>query len=317
MGAPPLKRGQTLFIIDQVPYQAAVKSAQASVNLAKTQVETARLTLAQKKNLHEQQIISDFDLEVAENALATQVASWQQAEAQLTNARNNLSYTRVKSPSDGVVGMIPFRTGSLASPSMVTPLTTVSATDEMFIYFSMTEKQLLELTRVDGNTAGIIEQMPPVELRLTDGSIYAHLGRIETVSGVIDPATGSVSVRALFPNPDRLLRSGGAGNILIPYQLTDQIVIPQGVTYEIQDKKFVYTLAADSTVRSRAIEIFPLNDGHEYVITSGVTAGETIVAEGVQTLREGTKVSPITAAKAAAAPTAAPSDSTANQGSAE
>lgn len=293
-----VRKGQLLFVIDPVPYQEAVKVAEANVHVAETNVATAELTVNNKKELRKKDIISDYDLQMAENQLATQQAVLAQAKAQLTTARNNLSYTQVTSPSDGIVGSIPFRTGSLVGPTSAAPLTVVSDISEMYVYFSMNEKQILELAR-QGNSA--LAQMPEVQLQLADGSLYSETGRIETLSGVIDPAIGAASIRATFPNPDRILRSGGSGKVLIPVKNEAALVIPQKATYEIQDKRYAFVVNDSSVVKITGIEILPVNNGQQYVVTSGLNAGDRIVVEGVgTTVRDGMIIKPITPEESAA-----------------
>ena len=235
-----VRKGQPLFLIDAVPYQKQVQAAAATVEVAKANVETNKLTLESKTQLHAQNIISDYELQVAKAALASAQANLAQAEANLANAQNDLSYTTITSPSNGVVGTSPYRVGSLVSSATVEPLTIVSDIDEMFAYFSMNEKQLLTMTRDEkGSIADMIKAMPEVQLVLADGSMYPLKGKIETVSGVIDTSTGAVQLRALFKNPNRVLRSGATGTILVPSVLDSVIVIPQSATTEMQDKKFV------------------------------------------------------------------------------
>ncbi len=297
-----VRKGQPMFIIDQVQYEAAVNVAEANVKVAETAVANARLTYNNKKELHQKNIIGDYDLQLAENALATQEANLAQAKAQLVNARKNLSYTTVTSPADGVVGDIPFREGSLVSASMATPLTTVSDVSEMYVYFSMNEKQILELARQsDGKMADILSNQPEVSLKLADGSIYPEKGKIETVSGVIGLSTGAASMRATFPNPQRILRSGSTGSILVPVQSDSIIVIPQKATTEIQDKKFAFVVNDSSVVNIREIQILPENDGKTYIVTDGLKPFERIVLEGVGiSVRDGMKIKPVTPEEAAA-----------------
>lgn len=261
---------------------------------------SAQLTADNKRELARKNIISSYDYQMAENALASQKAALTQAEAQLVNAEKNLSYTKVVSPVDGVMGSIPFRVGALVSPTSATPLTTVSDISEMYVYFSMTEKELLDLIRQDGSSKEILERMPLVSLTLADGSLYSEQGRIETISGVIDRTTGAVSVRAAFRNPRHLLRSGGTGSVVIPSTLKNALVIPQKTTYEIQDKRFVYVLQEDAKLKNTEIEVFKLNDGKNFVVTSGLKPGDKIVAEGVGTLRDGMQIKPITLEESAA-----------------
>lgn len=281
--------GQTLFIIDQVPYKAALMTATANVNAAKASVATAQLTYSSKKELFSQNVISDFELQSAENTLLMAKAQLAQTEAQEMNAKNNLSYTVVKSPANGVIGVLPYRAGALVGPTIPQPLTTVSDNSDMYVYFSMNENQLLALTREHGTMEKAIKSMPEIQLKLNDGSIYAQPGKIESISGVIDPSTGAVSVRALFQNKGRLLHSGSSGNIIIPYNRKDCIVIPQSATFELQDKVYVYKII-DSTAKSSPIEISKINDGHDFIVESGLSVGDVIVAEGVGLLRDGTPV---------------------------
>ncbi|MCM1034441.1 MAG: efflux RND transporter periplasmic adaptor subunit [Paludibacter sp.] len=284
-----VSKDQTLFIIDQVNYEAALRVAEANVKAAEAQVATHQLTYTSKQKLYDEKVISQYDLQVAENNLLTAKAQLALAEANVVNARQNLSYTVVKSPCNGVVGKLPFRVGSLVSPQMTEPLTTISDNSEMYVYFSMTEQQMLNLVRQYGNVQNAIKQMPDVELQLADNSLYTHKGRIESISGIIDRTTGSVSVRATFPNTERLLLSGGSCNILIPFIRKEIIVIPQAATYEIQNKVYTYVVV-DGKAQSRLIQISNVNDGKNYIVESGLNAGETIVAEGAGFVREGEQI---------------------------
>lgn len=294
-----VKKGQTLFILDQVQYKAAVDNAQAAVNSAHTAVNTAAMTADTKRQLFEKNIISAYDNQLAQNQLATARAALSQAQAALTQARKNLSYTVVTAPSDGVVGTIPNREGSLASPSSMEPLTTISDISKVYAYFSLTEKDLLDMTD-NGNRslAAAIDSMPEVTLKLANGSIYPFSGKVATVSGVINTSTGAASVRALFDNPSGMLRSGSTGAIILPVKTDNAIVIPQKATYSIQDKKFVYVVENGDTIHSRGISVLPQNNGQDYVVLSGINPGERIVVEGVgtQSVREGIKINPVDAA---------------------
>lgn len=300
-------KGQVLFTIDQVQYQAAVDNAEAAVNSARTAVSTAELTEANKRKLLDKNIISEYEWQMAANQLAQAKSQLAQAQAGLTQARKNLAYTTVTAPSDGVVGTIPNREGSLASPSSVQPLTTVSDNSKVYAYFSLNEKDILELT--DGGTKSLaeaIESMPAVNLVLATGTEYPLQGKVATVSGVIDNTTGSASVRALFDNPSGMLRSGNTGQVTIPVTTHDAIMIPQKATFEIQDLKYVFTLNDSNVTVTTPIQVLPLNDGKQYVVTSGLNAGDRVVVEGVGTsVRGDMKVNPVdAAAKAAEAQTA-------------
>lgn len=263
-----VRRGQSLFIIDQVPYKAALKTAVANVEAARAALATAALTYNSNKELYAQKVVSEFSLKTAENAYLTAKAQLSQAEAQEISARNNLSYTEVKSPSDGVVGALPYRAGALVSPSLPQPLTTVSDNSDMYVYFSMTENQLLALTRQYGSMDEALKNMPQAELRLNDNSVYDKKGTIESISGVIDRQTGTVVVPTTYKNC---------------------IVIPQEATVQLQDKTVVYKVV-DGKAVSALITVAGINDGREYVVLDGLEVGDEIVSTGAGLLREGTQV---------------------------
>lgn len=289
-----VRKGQVLFIIDQVPYRAALQTAEANVEAARASVATAQLTYDSKKELFAQNVISEFDLQTSYNNLLTARAQLAQTEAQRVSAANNLSYTEVKSPADGVVGTLPYRVGALVSASLPKPLTTVSDNSDMYVYFSMTENQLLGLIRQYGSKDEALKSMPAIDLQLNDKSAYPEQGQIESISGVIDRSTGTVSLRAVFPNKDGLLHSGGAGNVVIPVQKTGALVIPQGATFEIQDKRYVYKVV-DGKAQSALVQVTRVNGGREFIVDEGLAPGDVIVAEGVGLLREGTPIKAKTA----------------------
>lgn len=284
-----VRKGQSLFIIDRVPYEAALRTAVANVHAAEAQVETARITFESKQELFRQNVVSEFDLSTARNALAVAQASLEQARAEETNARNSLSYTEVKSPADGVVGTIPYRVGALVGPTSTQPLTTVADNSEMYVYFSMSENRLQELVMRHGSLDRTINNMPVVRLQMNNGTLYTEYGHIESISGVLNPETGSGSLRAVFPNPNRILFSGGTGNVVIPQHLENAIAIPQDATYELQDKIFVYRVIDGKAVATR-IEVSPIHDGVNYTVTKGLTVGDRIVTTGVGLLNDGDEI---------------------------
>ncbi len=292
-----VRKGQPLFLIDSEQYRAAVKAAQAQVKVCKANIATQKLTVENKRMLFKQNIISSYDLQMAENTLTSYEAQLAAAQAQLQSARDNLSWCTVTSPADGVVGSIPYRVGSLVSAQSAEALTTVSNISKMYVYFSMTEKQLLALTREAGGINAAIKKMPAVSLVLSDGSTYSQSGTISTVSGVIDSSTGSVQMRATFDNAQHVLRSGGTGSILVPTHSNDAIMVPQSATFDVQDKKFVYVVNNDKSVATREITVLPQNDGQTYVVASGLRSGERIVVDGVNQLKNGQKINPITRAQ--------------------
>ena len=269
-----VRKGQALFQIDPTQYKAANDQAAASVKSATANLETITATERNKKMLHDQKIISDFEYQTAVNNLLTAKANLAQAEAAYTAAKQNLDFCTVKSPSDGVIGTFPYRIGALVSPSISEPLTTVSEIGDMYVYFSMTEKQLLDLTRAGGTVKEQLEKMPAVRLQLSDGTTYQSDGKIDAVSGVIDQSTGSVSMRAVFPNDKNILRSGGTGNIIFPCTMDGIIFIPQSATVEIQDKKFVFVLQADNSVKNTEIQISNLDEGKNNLVTNDLKYGD-------------------------------------------
>lgn len=299
-----VRKGQVLFTLDQVTFQAAVDQAQASVNAASTAVATAQRTVDTKRQLLEKNIISDFEYQTAVDQLAQAKAALAQANSALVSARKNLAYTVVTAPSDGVVGSIPQREGSLASPSSAQPLTTVSDNSQVYAYFSLTERDLLNLSKGGEQTVnGAIASMPEVNLRLADGSVYPVPGKVATVSGIIDTSTGAATVRALFDNTNGLLRSGSTGTIVFPEKMTDVIVIPQKATFELQDRRFVYVVGDSNKLVTTPVEVTPVSDGQTFVVTSGLEPGQRIVIEGVgtQAVQPGVVINPVEGSAAAPA----------------
>lgn len=285
-----VRKGQVLFIIDQVPYQATLQKAKAAVATAEANLATAKLNLEGKQSLFDDKVISDFELRTAQNAEKSAEAALMQAKAELLDAENNLSYTEVKSPVDGYAGMTSFRVGALVSPSMSEPLVTVSDNSEMYVYFSLTEKQVLSLTAQYGSLDKALASFPDISLLLNDGSLYGQKGRIDVISGIIDKGSGTVRMRAVFDNDDRRLMSGGGANVIVPYVREQCIVIPQEATFEIQNRTFAYKVVDNQTV-STPIEVFSINDGKEYIVEDGLKLGDVIVAKGAGLLKAGTYIS--------------------------
>jgi len=280
--------GQTLFEIDNATYQAQVRQAQASVNTAKTQVSTAELTYENSKKLFDSKVIGNYELQTAENTYEQAKAGLAQAEATLANAKEMLSFCFVKSPAAGVVGTLPLKVGALVNTSSV--LTTVSNNSSMEVYFSVNERAALDMSK-SGNG---LESIPAVKLQLADGTIYAHEGKVAKMSGVIDQVTGTVQLIAVFPNPEKMLKSGGSGKVIIPREQAGAIVIPQRCVIEVQDKKFVYLLKDSNKVAYTEITVDPQNDGMNYVVTGGLKTGDKYVSNGVTKLSDQMEIVPIT-----------------------
>ena len=292
-----VKAGQLLFVIDNVTYAAAVRQAKAAVNSAKAQLNTARLTYNNNEKLFKNNVIGSYELQSAKNNMQAAAAALAQAEASYVSAKENLSYCYVTSPASGVIGDLPYRVGALVSASSQQPLTTVANISTMQVYFSMTEKELLDMTKTAGGLHTAIKDYPAVKLQLADGTIYDHPGRVATVSGVIDATTGSVSMRADFPNPQHLLKSGGSGSIVVPHVSSSAIVIPQDAVAQVQDKHFVYIVGKDNKVKYSAVTVDPQDDGKNFIITSGLKVGDRIVVNGISSLTDGAEIKPITEAQ--------------------
>ena len=282
-----VKKGQTLFIIDQVPYTAALGVAKASVKAAEAAVSTAELNVRNARELHREAIISQNELEITENALLEASAALALAEADAVSAENNLSYTVIKSPVTGVAGMMPYRVGELVSSSISSPLVSVATMDRMQCYFSLSEKQAQTLQQQVGQdiTFGFGE----VEFQLNNGTRYAQTGKIDAVSGIVDSSTGAVAMRAVFDNPEGLLKDGGSGSIIIQDRMEGVVVVPLTATFEIQDKVLAYRVV-DGKAVSVQLTVYPYNNGREYVVLDGLEVGDIIIAEGAGLIREGQQV---------------------------
>ena len=287
--------GQVLFVLDNVTYQAQVRQAQAAVNTAEAACNTAKLSFENSQKLHQNGVIGDFELQSATNQYEQAKAGLAQAQASLSSAKEMLSFCYVKSPAAGVVGSLPFKVGTLVSAGNT--LTTVSNISSMEVYFSMTEKDVLEMGKNAGGLAGALKDIPAVKLKLADGNMYGLDGTVTKMSGVIDPTTGSVQMIALFQNPEKLLKSGGSGTIIIPRSSSDAIIIPQSCVSEVQNKKFVYLLGKDNKVKYSEIKVDPQNDGKYYVVTEGLKAGDKYVTNGITKLNDGMEIVPITPEK--------------------
>jgi len=292
-----VSKGQLLFVIDNETYQATVRQAQAAVNTATAQCNTAKLTYDNTKKLHEGNVVGDFELSSAKNTYDVAQAQLAQAKASLASAKETLNFCYVKSPTSGVIGSLPYKVGAMVSASSVPALTTVSNISTMEVYFSMTEKDMLELSKNAGGVNAAIADFPSVKLQLADGTVYGHEGRLVKMSGVVDAVTGSVQMIAHFSNPERLLKSGGSGSIMLPKKNSSGVIVPMSSTMEVQNKVFVYVLGKDNKVKYTEITVDPQNDGNNYIVRSGLNAGDKYVTNGITKLSDGMEIKPITPAQ--------------------
>lgn len=287
-----VKAGQLLFRIDDATYRAAVESANANVQMMTAALNRAQLEYDGKKTLRQQEIISDFELSLAESDLNVAKANLAAAKAAFTSARNDFSYTEIRSPSDGVVGRIPYRKGDLVGPSIQDGLTVVADNGQMRVFFSMTENTVMQYLAEYQSLTDAISHFPELQLQLSNSLVYEQTGHVESISGVVDERTGAVSVCARFDNPNGMLLSGGTGKVILPTSLHNAIVIPQEATYDIQDKVYVVKVVDGKAVASM-IQVESATDGKSYVVTDGLKAGEVIIAKGAGFVREGTTINSV------------------------
>lgn len=290
-----VKKGQLLFKIKAPQYEQEVRTAEAGIQTAQADVNTASLQVNKVKPLVEKDIISHYELESAQNTLQTKQAALAQAKAALANAKINLGYTTITSPVDGVIGSLPYKLGSLVSSTTTDPLTTVYNTATVYAYFAMNEKDLLDFSRDSTGTSikSKLNKMPKVSLILSDGTVYEHTGKVETVNGLINTNTGSANFRAAFLNPKGVLRSGGSATVRIPNVVKSAILVPQSITYELQDKRFVYVVDGQNKIKNVAITTMENTPGQFYIVTGGIKSGDKVVAESVNNLKDGTEIKPV------------------------
>ncbi|HEV2479968.1 MAG TPA: efflux RND transporter periplasmic adaptor subunit [Puia sp.] len=286
-------KGQLLFKIQNPVYDEAVVTAKAAVQSAQANVDAAKMNVEKVRPLVEKDIVSKYELESAQYSLEGMEAALDQANASLRNAETNVGYTTLRSPITGVMGTIPYKIGDLISSTTSSSLTTLARIDQVYAYFALSEKQLLNLSnRVPGSTLqDKLDHLPAVSLVLADGSAYPQKGKLETASGMITTGTGTVSLKAQFQNPTNLIRSGASAVVRIPRNIDTALLVPQSATYELQDKRFVYLVIEGNKVISMPITGSATNDGKYIVATAGVKRGDKILLNGLN-LHDSTVVIP-------------------------
>lgn len=289
-----VKKGQLLFKINAPQYEQNVNTAEANIKIAVADVNAAQMQVNKVKPLVEKDIVSAYELESAAYTLQSKQAALAQAQAALNNAKTNLSYTLITSPADGVVGLLPYKIGSLVSSTTANPLTTVSDITQIYAYFSINERQGLDffLASKGATMQEKLATLPPVTLVLANGIILPRKGRVETASGLINPQTGAINMRATFDNPDGLVRSGSSAIVRVPRTVDTALLVPQKATYQIQGKLFVYVVDADNKVRSVDIGSNASAAGQSFVVQQGLKAGDKIVVDGISNLREDLVIQP-------------------------
>lgn len=288
-----VSKGQSLFRINSKEYSQLSQSAAASIQLAKAAVEKAQVEVDRLQPLVANKVISEVQLKTAKANLHEAQAAYAQAVSGKGSADITLGYTLITAPVSGYVGHINFKQGSLIGKGEIEPLTILSEVNNVHAYFSMSESEFYSfLSNVTGKTAEEkIANIPGVELQLADNSIYNTKGRVELVQGQFDRKSGSISFRAVFPNTEKLLRSGITGKIRIPFAQQNKLMVPQQSTYELQDKVYVFAVGDSNKVTSKQITIKGKSDGN-YIVDKGVNNGDVIVYSGLQRLRDGAVITP-------------------------
>jgi len=285
--------GQTLFLINAQPYKEALNNAKATLQAAEAAILNAQLEVEKLTPLVENKVVSEFQLKSAKAAHQIAKANAEQAKASVASAQINLGYTNVKATVSGYIGLIPKKQGSLVSPADPTPLTQLSDIDQVHVYFALAEN---DFNRFNENYPGKtpaerIKQLPPVELLLSDNSVYPIKGKIDMISGQFDKGTGAITLRATFPNSSGNLRSGNTGKLRLGLTHDKTILVPQSATLEMQDKVFVFALVKGNKVAKTPISVIG-KTGTNYLINEGLKPGDQIVLSGLDRLQEGQEIHP-------------------------
>lgn len=289
-----VRKGQPLFKIEDDLLQEKVISGESELKAALAGLDKARMEIEKVTPLVEKDIVSKFELDAANSNYTAAESRVDKAKAMLNNARTTLGYSTVYSPSDGIAGMIYYKQGSLVGPSTKDPLTVISKNSQMFAYFSVTESDILDFDEDSKGRSNRenLAKLPEVKLLLPNGQMYPYSGKIDATTGLINSKTGTISLRAKFPNPELLLRSGNSGTVQIPDDRKNVILIPQKSTFEIQDKRFVYVTDNENEVKARQI-FTDGTSGNFFIVEKGLEEGEKIVYEGVARLKEKMKILPV------------------------
>lgn len=286
-------QGQPLFKINSSEYAEYANNASASIQSAKAAIEKAQLEVDRLQPLVENKVIADVQLKTAIANLNAAKAAHAQATSTKGSADINVGYTLIKAPSNGYIGHLPYKQGSLIGKGEVLPLTVLSDINHVHAYFSMSEADFLSfIAQFEGNsTEEKIKNIPAVDMQLPNNTIYESKGKVELVEGQFNRHSGTITFRAVFPNSNKLLRSGLTAKIRIPSTHQNQLVVPQEATFELQDKVFVFAVGDSNKVSSKQISIAGKN-GNTYLVSKGVNSGETIVYSGIQRLTDGAVITP-------------------------
>ncbi|RMZ57896.1 efflux RND transporter periplasmic adaptor subunit [Chryseobacterium nematophagum] len=288
-----VRAGQPLFKIDSRSYGEQMNMATANLQVANANIQKAKVEVDRLEPLVAAKVVSDVQLRTAKANYAAAIANASQAKASVGNAKINVGFTTVTAPVSGYIGRIPYKKGSLISRTDPSPLTLLSDISEIYAYFSLSELDFIAFqNKYPGATLEEkLKNMPMIELAIADNSIYPEKGKMTMVDGQFDKTTGAISVRAAFPNPNGILRTGNTGRIRMPQLLSNALIIPQESTFEIQDKTYVYVLGKDQKVTSKPVKISGKTDSY-YFISEGLSVGDKIVFTGIGALKDGVSIKP-------------------------
>lgn len=286
-------KGQSLFKINEQPYREQYNNALASLHAAQAALLNAQLEIDKLTPLVQNKVVSDYQLKTAKASHSIALSTIEQAKAIVASAKINLGYTLITAPVSGYIGRLPKKQGSLVGVTDVEPLSRLSDVHEVYAYFSLSENDFIQFKeQYPGITiSDKIKKLPPVQLLLADTKAYAQSGHIDMVDGQFDKNTGAITLRATFPNPQGLLRSGNTGKIQLQLDHANVLLVPQESTMEIQDKIFVFTVGADNKVTKQPILVSG-KSGTDYLVGDGVKSGDKIVFSGFENLQEGTVIQP-------------------------
>jgi membrane fusion protein, multidrug efflux system len=288
-----VKKGQPIFKINDLPYQEALNNASAALAVAKANQASAEINMNKLEPLVKNQVVSPIQLKTAKASYDASSANVAQAEAQVANAKINIGYSLIKAPVDGFIGRIHVKIGSLAAEANSDPLTNISEVKDVRAYFSVSETAFLKFKdEYPGKTIEEkIKNLPPVDLILSDNTVYPIKGKVEIVAGQFSTGTGAIPFRASFANPNGVLRSGSTGRLRISITIPAGVVIPQEATYELQDKVFVFLVGDSNKVNSVPVQVNG-KTGNYYHVDQGLKSGDRIVY-GVESINDGTVINPI------------------------
>ncbi|OOQ56930.1 efflux RND transporter periplasmic adaptor subunit [Mucilaginibacter pedocola] len=283
----PVKKGQPLFKLNDQEFKVNLSKAKAALSNAEADARATSLEVDRVKMLVDKKVISKSELEVAQSKLTADKANIEEAQAMVQSAEDQLAYTFIRAPFDGIIDRIPLKAGSLIDEG--TLLTSLSDISSMYAYFSFPENEYLQYIRTLKENPDKTSNM--VTLVLADGMDFAHKGKIETIEAEIEQATGSINFRAIFPNPQGLLKHGATAKLYLSTKADQVVMVPQESVFDIQDKSYVYLVGADNKLKMQSF-VPSTRFSHYYIVKDGLKAGDRILYEGTQNVSNGMVIKP-------------------------